>query len=53
MEHTENSARAAGWHIWAGMTLGGHPSSIALCPDHARGRRVPVEKPASYDEPLW
>lgn len=30
-EGTENYARAKGWHIWRGMTLGGKEHEVTLC----------------------
>lgn len=49
---TEQAARAAGWHIWAGKTVGGGDGEAVLCPVHARGTRM--KPPAMEGEvPLW
>lgn len=34
---TIQSARAGGWHVWSGVTLGGEFSWMVLCPAHSRG----------------
>ena len=46
MKATHDRARAGGWHIWQGLTMGGGISqSIALCPRcvgrHARPKVAP------------
>lgn len=30
-ERTEEYARAKGWHIWRGMTMGGKEQEVTLC----------------------
>lgn len=51
-ETTELSARAAGWHVWSGRTVGGSQQTVVLCPDHARGRRVKAD-PIVGEATLW
>lgn len=29
---TENVARARGWHLWKGQTMGGRDQEVTLCP---------------------
>lgn len=36
-------ARAGGWHIWTGETVGGMQQTVVLCPEDARGRRLKPE----------
>lgn len=42
---TENLARARGWHLWTGQTMGGQPATVVLCPrcsDSGRRRLPPA-----------
>ena len=53
---SEDSARAKGWHIFHGTTIGGAPADGVLCPDCAKssrtqGRRLGV--PPAGMEPLF
>lgn len=45
-------ARASGWHVWIGNTLGGQHTTVVLCPEHARGGAV-RHKPEPYDTPMF
>jgi hypothetical protein len=38
---TEDYARAKGWHIWRGTTMGGKEQEVILCARHVEaGRRM-------------
>lgn len=46
-------ARAVGWHIWTGETVGGTRQTVMLCPEHAGNQRTTRVGHPDWDEPLW
>lgn len=50
---TVDRARAAGWHIWTGKTVGGVEQTVVLCPDHSRGRRPEKNQPIEGEQTLF
>lgn len=50
---TETYARAAGWHIWSGLTVSGQLQEVALCPGHAGNHKIEKAARPEWDEPLW
>lgn len=48
LEITEDRARAAGWHLWSGETMGGKWAEVRLCPKCA-GRH---SRPDAHLPPL-
>ena len=36
---TETLARARGWHLWTGQTMGGQDAAVVLCPRCADSKR--------------
>ena len=50
---TIQSARAGGWHVWSGWTLGGQASWMVLCPAHSRGGGVKASRDLPEQESLW
>lgn len=50
---TIQSARAGGWHVWSGETLGGEPAWMVLCPAHSRGGGGKAATAPPQQESLW
>lgn len=50
---TDERARAGGWRIWDGPTVGGIAQRLAVCPDCARIPRPRKPIVQDYDVPLW
>jgi hypothetical protein len=44
---TDNAARAKGWHIWEGQTMGGHQQRKVICPKcmGSNRSRLPIPPP--------
>lgn len=38
---TDDRARAAGWHLWSGKTMGGREATVKLCPSCVGQNRRP------------
>lgn len=45
--HTDDYARAAGWHIWRGGV------EMAICPEHAGNAKRVKPQPLDGEQTLW
>lgn len=50
---TVNRARAGGWHVWTGETVGGACKTVVLCPTHSRGHRAGPAQPIEGEQTLF
>lgn len=52
--HTDDYARAAGWHIWRSINKNGDVcTETALCPEHAGNKPRTKPEPLAGEQTLW
>ena len=49
---TDDAARAAGWSIWRGRSIGGQEQTTVVC-DRCQGSKRSKPSPEPYDVPLF